>query len=305
MHTAHHHHQHNNAAELKKKPLFLAIFLNLLITVAQIIGGFLSGSLALLGDALHNFSDVLSLILSFIANKLSGQGQIYTKTFGYKRAQILAAFINALALIGVSVYLVFEAVQRLFTTQIILSNYVIYLALAGILVNGGSAFLLVKMQKGDSNLRAAYLHLLGDLITSFAVLAGGLAMHFYGIFWVDSAITILVSLYLIYSASKLLVHTTNVLMQFVPAHVNVAKICARLETEPEVMALHHVHVWQINDDVIHFEAHIVLKENLKISDFEKLNHNLVHILAEEFGINHVVLQPEFTSSCSDAVIHQE
>ncbi len=304
MHETHNHH-HHNAAELKRKPLFLAIFLNLLITVAQIIGGLLSGSLALLGDALHNFSDVLSLILSFIANKLSGQGQIYTKTFGYKRAQILAAFINALALIGVSVYLIFEAVQRLFATQLILTNYVIWLALAGILVNGGSAFLLIKMQKGDSNLRAAYLHLLGDLVTSFAVLAGGLAMHFYGIFWVDGAITILVSFYLIYTATKLLLHTTNVLMQFVPEHLHVAKICTRLETEPQVLSLHHVHVWQINDDVIHFEAHIVVRENLKISDFEILNHRLAHILEADFGISHVVLQPEFTGSCNDAVIHQE
>lgn len=301
----HHNHSHAHGAEIKGRPLGIAIGLNLLITLAQFVGGLISGSLALLGDALHNFSDVLSLIISYIANKLSQREHDLSKTFGFKRAQILAAFINALTLIGVSVFLIFEAVERLFSAQPILSEYVIWLAIAGIVVNGGSALLLIKMQKGDSNMRAAYLHLLGDLATSVAVLFGGFAMYFYDVFWIDSSITIAVSIYLIILATKLFLHTTRVLMQFVPSNLNVAEICARLKKEAGVADVHHVHVWRLNDDTIHLEAHILLRENLQISDFEKLNHRLAHILQDDFGISHVLFQPEFKGCADQNVVAQE
>ena len=301
MHEEHHHHSHN----LKGRPLLLAVVLNLLITLAQVVGGLVAGSLSLLGDALHNFSDVLSLLLSYFANKLSHRNQDVTKTFGYKRAQILAAFINALTLIGVSVFLIIQSIERFFITQVIASEYVIFFALAGILVNGGSALMLIKHQKGDSNMRSAYLHLMADMATSFAVLAGGLAMYFFQVFWVDGVITILVAFYLIYMSAKLFLHTAHVLMQFVPAHLKVEEICATLRKNESVLDIHHVHIWRINDDSVHFEAHVLLRQDMSVSRFEVLKNQLSKKLYDEFEINHAIFQPEFTGCTSQDVVAQE
>jgi cobalt-zinc-cadmium efflux system protein len=288
-------HQQNDQQQVavQGRPLVLAIVLNVFITVAQIIGGLISGSLALIGDALHNFSDVLSLVISYIANKLRSRQSSFKHTFGYKRAQILAAFINALTLIGVSIYLIFEAVQRLFVAQEVLSTYVIILAIAGILVNGGSVYLLVHLQKGDSNLRAAYLHLLGDLATSFAVLIGGIAMWLYNEIWIDSAITILVGIYLIYTAGKLFVHSVNVLMHFVPGEVDLPTVYNSLCEIEGIHSLHHVHVWRLDDDAIHFEGHVRLSEDMTITEFESVKDQVKEKLRTEFSINHCIVQPEF------------
>jgi cobalt-zinc-cadmium efflux system protein len=296
--SQHHAHHHQSETHLKGKPLAIAIGLNLLITLAQVVGGILAGSLALIGDALHNFSDVLALVISYIANTLRGQKSTLQRTFGYKRAQILAALINALTLIGVSVYLIISAIGRLTDVQPVLSTYVIWLAVLGILVNGGSALLLTKLQKGDSNLRAAYLHLVADLATSFAVLLGGLAMYLYKVYWIDSAITILVSLYLILSAGKLFLHTIDVLMHFVPAEINVAAIANRLKALDGIAEIHHVHVWRLDDSAVHFEGHIRLTTDMPVSAFDVLKCQVEEVLYHEFGITHSSLQPE-VAGCSD------
>lgn len=280
----------------------MAIGLNLFITISQVIGGLIAGSLSLLGDALHNFSDVLSLLISYVANRLRGQASTVQRTFGYRRAQILAAFINALTLIGVSVYLIIEAIQRLVEVQEVDSRYVMVFALAGILVNGGSVLLLVRMQSGDSNIRSAYLHLLGDLATSFAVLAGGLAMYLYQVYWIDSAITILVSIYLILVAGKLFIHTINVLMQFVPSGIEITVICDRLRELDGIESLHHVHVWRLDDDAIHFEGHVKLTHDMTVSAFEQVKCEIESILSNEFKINHCILQPEITSCSGEELI---
>lgn len=300
-----HNHSHHADANLKGKPLAIAIALNLLITIAQVVGGILAGSLALLGDALHNFSDVLSLIISFVANKLRGQKSTPQKTFGYKRAQILAALINALTLIGVSIYLSIEAIGRLTNVQPVISTYVIWLAVLGILVNGGSALMLAKMQKGDSNLRSAYLHLMADFATSFAVLLGGLAMYLYDVYWIDSAITILVSLYLILNAGKLFLHTIDVLMHFVPAEIDVAKISEKLKGLKEIEDVHHIHIWRLDDESIHFEGHVRLIADMPVSEFDVLKCNIEEVLFHNFGITHCSLQPEIGRCESDALIVSE
>jgi cobalt-zinc-cadmium efflux system protein len=178
---SHHHHQHHN--DVKGRNLLISILLNLVITVAQVIGGILSGSLSLLSDALHNFSDVLSLIISYVANRYAKKKASFNRTFGYKRAEIIAAFVNAATLLVVAVYLIYEAVLRFFNPQEIESGLVIWLALLGIIVNGLSVLLLRKSSKENMNMRSAYLHLFTDMSASVAVLAGGLLMKYFGWFW--------------------------------------------------------------------------------------------------------------------------
>ena len=157
-HSHSHNHSHNHN-DLQGRNLIISIFLNILITVCQVIGGLISGSLSLLSDALHNFSDVISLIISYVANKLSKRKASLHRTFGYKRAEVLAAFINASTLIIVAVLLIIEAVKRFQNPQEIESNLVIWMSFLGIIANGLSVLLLKKDAKSNINMKSAYLHL--------------------------------------------------------------------------------------------------------------------------------------------------
>ena len=195
-HSHSHNHSHNKES-LSGRNLLISIFLNILITAAQVVGGVLSGSLALLSDALHNFSDVISLVVSYVANKLVKKKASLQKTFGYKRAEILAAFINASTLIIVAVLLIIEAIKRFQNPQEIESSLVIWLSIIAILGNGFSVLLLKKDAETNMNLKSAYVHLLTDMMASVAVLVGGLLMKFYQVFWVDSVLTFLIAIYLI------------------------------------------------------------------------------------------------------------
>ena len=171
-----HSHAHSNThshPDLKGRKLLLSIFLNVGITVAQVIGGLISGSLSLLSDALHNFSDVLSLVVSYIADRFSKKDASVTKTFGYKRAEIIAAFVNSATLIVVAIYLIYEAILRFMDPHTIESGLVIGLAILGIVFNGFSVLLLFKESKSNMNMRSAYLHLFTDMAASVAVLIGG------------------------------------------------------------------------------------------------------------------------------------
>ena len=176
---AHHHGHHHVKGDSKGRSLGISILLNLLITVAQVIGGIVSGSLALLSDALHNFSDVLSLVISFVANKLTKKKASTKKTFGYKRAEIIAAFINAATLVVVAIILIIEAIERLQHPQEIGSDLVIWLSVLGILANGFSVWLLRGDTENNMNMKSAYFHLLTDMMASVAVLVGGILMKFF------------------------------------------------------------------------------------------------------------------------------
>ena len=211
-----HSHSHNHShQQLSGKNLLISIFLNILITTAQIIGGIVSGSLSLISDAVHNLSDVISLVISYVANLLTNKKkQTLEKTFGYKRAEIIAAFINAATLIVIAVFLAIEAVKRFNNTQEINSELVIWLALLGIAFNGFSVLLLKKDATHNMNMRSAYLHLLSDMLTSVAVLIGGLLMKYFEIYWVDAVLTILISIYLLQMSWRIFIDSLKILMLF-------------------------------------------------------------------------------------------
>ena len=164
---------HKRKNEVKDKNLIFSILLNILITVAQVIGGIFSGSLALLSDALHNFSDVISLVLSLFAHRLSKKDANENRTFGYKRAEIIVAFVNSITLIIVAIFLIYEAFVRFTNPIIISSNLVIRLSFLGIVFNGISAIILKKDSEHNINMKSAYLHLFTDMLASVAVLKEG------------------------------------------------------------------------------------------------------------------------------------
>ena len=290
---------------MKDRNLFISILLNICITVAQVVGGLLSGSLSLLSDALHNFSDVISLIVSFIASKLSKQKASLSKTFGYKRAEILAAFVNASTLAIVAVLLIIEAYKRFLDPQEIETGLVIWLSLVAILGNGFSVLLLKKDSKTNMNMRSAYLHLLTDMMASVAVLVGGLLMKYFQWFWVDSLLTFLIALYLIWMGYDLLMKSAKMLLLFTPDHINIKDVVRTVHQVEKVNRLHHVHIWGLNDDELHLEAHLDLTENISISEFDTILHQIERVLREEFGINHVNIQPEFNKEDPKEIIVQD
>ncbi len=302
MNNNHTEHAHG---DLKGKKLGISILLNITITIAQVVGGFISGSLSLLSDAMHNFSDVISLIISYIADKLTKKKYTLQQTFGYKRAEIIAAFINTAILLVIAVILAEEAISRFKQPVVIESLWVILLAILSILVNGGSVLLLKQDASENMNIKSAYLHLFSDMITSFAVLLGGIAMYYFNLFWIDSALSILIAAYLVYSSCGLLRRTLGVLMQFAPPGTDLRAIENEILRFPTIENIHHVHVWQLNDKEIHFEAHIDFNEDIKLSKVAEIMGQVRQLLRDKFKINHAILQPEIGSDDSSQFIVDE
>lgn len=282
-----------NTTIVNGKNLILSIVLNVLITTAQIIGGLISGSLSLLSDALHNFTDVISLVISYVAHRLTGKKASAHMTFGYKRAEIIAAFINAITLVVIAIFLIIEAIRRFSEPQIIDSNLVIWLSVIAILANGFSVLLLKKDAKRNLNMKSAYLHLFTDMLASVAVLLGGILMKFFGWFWIDSILTFLIAVYLIFVGWDLLRTSTKMLMLFTPEHIDIKEIVREVHKLPKVGKLHHIHVWHLNDDELHLEAHLDFKENIDLESFNIVLECIEAVLQEKFGINHITIQPEY------------
>jgi cobalt-zinc-cadmium efflux system protein len=283
-----HGHKHN---EISGRNILLTIILNILITAGQIAGGIISGSMALLSDAAHNLSDVLSLFISYLASRISGRAQTLRETYGFKRAEIFAAFINTAILLVIGVILIWEAVSRIFHPQPISGDIVIYLAAAGAILNGLSLLFIRKDARVNMNFRSAYLHLFLDMLTSIAVLLGGFAIKFFGLFIIDSILTILISLYLIYSSWGIFYSAIRIFMQFTPSHIDIEEIAAQITSLPGIKNIHHVHVWQLNENEMMLEAHVDLEEDYKISQFEDILSEVEAVLLK-FDIHHFNIQPE-------------
>lgn len=299
-------HNHNSSHhEVKGKNLLFSMVLNCLITVAQVVGGIMSGSLALLSDALHNFSDVLTLIFSYIATVLSKKKASLNQTFGYKRAEIIAAFVNAISLIIVALFLIFQAFQRFLNPEPIESNVVIWLSLLGIVVNGLSAVLLKKDADHNLNMKSAYIHLFTDMMASVAVLIGGILMKYYHIYWIDSVLTFAIAVYLIYIGYNLLVESTKILMLFTPSNIEITEIVREVHQISGVNKLHHIHVWYLNEYELHLEAHLDCKQDIKMSEFNVMLSKIEAVLFQKFHINHINIQPEFKKQDSKDFIVQD
>ena len=296
-----HHHDHHHH-HVSGKNLFITILLNIIITVAQIIGGIVSGSLALLSDAMHNFSDVLSLVIAYGANRLSSKPSNAEKTFGYHRAEILAALFNSSVLIGISIYLIIEAFGKLYHPQPIDSTWVIALGTLGIVVNALSVWMVKEDAEENMNLQAAYLHLLADVMTSIAVVVGGVLMYYFHIFWIDPVISIFIALYLLWASFGLVKGATFVLMQFVPKGINLNDVMKTIIAVPQIENAHHIHLWQLDDHRIHLEAHLDFNENITIEASNLIIDILEKQLEELFKISHVTFQCEYNRCNSKEIV---
>lgn len=285
-----HSHHHHYSGE---KNLIFTIFLNIIITVAEIAGGLLSGSLALLSDAFHNLSDVISLFVSYIAILIGKKDKNLKKTYGYKRAEIIAAFFNVLILFFVCGYIIFEAVHRISHPSPINVKLMFIVAVIGFAANGVSALVLFRDSRANINIRSAFLHLLADTLSSVAVIVTAIILVFRQWIWLDAAISILITAYIAKESVGLLLESLHILMQGSPRSIKEEDIKIRVMSDYQLKIedIHHIHMWEMAPGQVVFDAHVVVKkERLIESDY--IIKALEKILSEDFGICHSTLQVE-------------
>lgn len=294
-HEHSHNHGHNHSHGLtSEKNMLVAIVLNSLITAAEIAGGILSGSLSLLSDAFHNLSDVVSLIISYIAMLVGKKSKSSTKTYGYKRAEILAALGNVIILFIVCGYILYEGIIRFSKPEHIKTVIMLSVAFVGLLGNGISVAMLFKDSKSNINIKSAFLHLLGDTVSSVAVIVTAIILMFKPDWYMlDTILSIAIALYIIKESISILMDSLNILMQGVPKGLDKAKIKERIYSlkSLKIKDIHHIHMWDITPGKTVFDAHIVVNEkSLKNADNIILQVN--NLLSSEFHISHSTIQVE-------------
>jgi cobalt-zinc-cadmium efflux system protein len=281
-----------------KRNIIISIVLNFLITVAEFIGGILSNSLALLSDALHNLSDTFAIFISYVAMVVGEKGSNRKNTFGYKRIEILAALLNAVVLVVISLYLFYEAYQRFMEPEPVEGLTMLVVAFVGLLANLVSVLLLNRDSKNNLNIKAAFIHLLGDTLSSVGVIIASLLIYFYGLYWADPLLTFIIGVFILRGTYGILKETVEILMQASPGNINIARIKQQLEDHPKIENIHHIHVWRLSDHQVHFECHADLTGNYQIHEADLIREELEKILKEDFGIDHVTMQME-RHTCKD------
>lgn len=290
---AHEHHHHHDIEMMGDRRLIVAIAINMLLTLAQVVGGIISGSLALIADALHNFSDAAALLIAWVARRIGRQPADRFKTFGYKRAEVIAALINLVTLVLVGLYLIYEAIWRVFEPQIIEGWMVIIVASIALVIDVITAIVTYSMSKNSMNIRAAFLHNVSDALASVGVIVAGTLILLYDWYWTDTVLTLLIAGYVLYQAATLLPKTIHILMQGTPEDISIDEVIQAMEQVKDVSNVHHVHIWQLDEHKNALEAHVVIDD---VVETETVKTALKAELEQRFGIAHSTLEFE-TSRC--------
>lgn len=268
-----------------------AVGVNLLLTVAQVIGGIVSGSLAMIADALHNFSDAASLVIAFWARKIARRPADSDMTFGYGRAEIVAALINLTTLIVVGLYLIYEAVIRFFEPQDVLGWLVIVIAAVALVIDLATAALTYTMAKTSVNIRAAFMHNLADAMGSLAVIVAGLLIWAFGWIWVDPLITLGIAGYILWMALSEIGGVVRILMLGSPPEMAPENVLATAEAVEGVAGLHHAHLWQMDEHHSALQAHMVIDTGAW-GRADAIKQAVKTRLEEAHGLTHVTLEIE-------------
>ncbi len=283
------HEHHHDVETMGDQRLLIAIVINMLLTVAQVIGGIVSGSLSLIADALHNFSDASSLLIAGVARKIGRQPPDAFKTFGYKRAEVIAALINLVTLVLIGLYLIYEALWRFYSPQEIEGWIVVVVAGVALVIDVATAMLTYSMSKNSLNIRAAFLHNVSDALASVGVIVAGSLILLYGWYWTDTVMTLAIAGYVLYQAATMLPLTIHILMQGTPENLTIDEVIIAMEKTAGVCNVHHVHVWQIDEHQIALEAHVVITD---FGQTEQVKMALKSELEQRFSIAHSTLEFE-------------
>ena len=283
-------HHHHHAPE-SDRSLLIAIFLNGLLTLAQVIGGIISGSLSLIADALHNISDVASLGIALFARTISRKPADEFKSFGYQRAEVIAALINLTLLITVSIYLIYEAVWRVIEPQVIAGWIIVLVAGIALIVDMVTAMITYRLSKNSLNMKAAFLHNLSDALASIGVIIAGALILLYQWYWVDTLVTFLIAGFVLWQGIIMLPKTVHLLMEGTPEELSSVDIKSAMEEVDDVEDVHHIHIWNLDEYRIALEAHVVVTAD-KLQKVEAIKKKLKQVLKKKFEISHSTLEFE-------------
>lgn len=282
-------HHHDIDDSVGDRRLGLAIVVNMVLTIAQIVGGIVSGSLSLIADALHNFSDAASLLIAWVARKIGRQPADHFRTFGYKRAEVIATLINLVTLVLIGLFLIYQALWRIYEPQVIEGWTVVAVAAIALVIDVVTAGLTYRMSKGSMNIRAAFLHNVSDALASIAVILAGTLILLYNWYWTDTLFTLVIAGYVLSQAATLLPKTIHILMQGTPEGISIEAVISAMENITGVSNVHHVHIWQLDEHHSALEAHIVIASFDQIA---MLKADLKKVLTQRFSISHSTLEFE-------------
>lgn len=285
-HFGHHHHGDGN-----KKPLAIAMGVTFGILVAEVVGGIITNSLALLSDAAHMFSDVAALGLSLLAIWFSGRSATLLRTYGFYRAEVLAALVNGATLVGVSLYIFKEAYDRFQNPPEVQSGLMLVVASIGLIANLISAWVLSRGDghKQNLNVRGALLHVIGDALGSVGAIAAGVIMMYTGWYYADPIISVIIGLLVLLSSWRLLRDTVHVLLEGTPSHIDVRNLKKNMLTVQGVKHVHDLHVWTVSSNFISMSGHVSIYEGM---DGQHILRELTHMLRDKFGLSHTTIQIE-------------
>ncbi|MDF0596679.1 cation diffusion facilitator family transporter [Psychromarinibacter halotolerans] len=287
----HHHHHHHVDPDAGDRRMYGAIGVNFALTIAQIVGGILSGSLALIADALHNLSDAVSLVIAFAARKIARRPADAQMTFGYGRAEVVAALINYTTLILLAFYLVYEAVERFFDPSQANGWMIVIIAGIALVVDLVTAALTYAMSMSSVNIRAAFLHNLADALGSVAVIVAGVAILVFGWWWVDPLVTLMIAGYILWMGFAEIGEVIRILMQASPPGLDSEEIVESLQGVDGVASVHHAHLWQMEEHHPAMEAHVVVVEG-RWAEADAIKARIKVMLSEKFGVGHSTLELE-------------
>lgn len=303
-HTAHGHHGHSHGEEhLSDRQLIVAVAINVLLTLAQIVGGIVSGSLALIADALHNFSDAASLGLAWFARRIGRRPADKLMTFGYAQGEVVAALINLTTLLIIGFYLVVEAINRFADPQPVEGWAVIAVAGIALVIDLITALIVYRGASDSINMKAAFLHNVSDALASIGVIVAGVLILLYDLDVADLVITLIIAAYVIWQSVTLLPRTVRLLMGAVPDEVEFDEIVDALRQHDGIDGLHHVHVWNIGEHHRALEAHLVPAET-SLHRFEELKRSARRMLSERFRIEHATFEACLGADCGDHLVPQ-
>lgn len=282
----------------KLRIISIALILTFVYMIVEAVGGWYSNSLALLADAGHMLTDVAALSLTLGAIWFGSRPATAKKTFGYYRLEILAAFVNGIVLVLLSIWIIYEAIQRWQQPVAIQGAEMSVVAFGGFLVNLVVAKMLHAGHSHDLNMRGAFLHVIGDLLGSVAAMIAGILIIFFGWVWADAATSILISLVIIYGAWRLIVESVNVLLEGTPAHIDLSRVETVILETQGVGGVHDLHVWTISSGIVALSAHISHHDAISHSDLLVSVKDNLH---NHFGIDHLTIQMETMSNETEAV----
>ncbi|MCC0036159.1 MAG: cation transporter [Hoeflea sp.] len=288
--AGHHHHHHMDAGEGDSRVAW-AVVVNLALTVAQIIGGIVSGSLAMIADAIHNFSDAMSLIIAFFARKIARRPADGKMTFGYGRAEVVAALINYTTLIVIGFYLIYEAIMRFIEPSGVDGWLVVIIAGVALAVDVVTALLTFSLSKESVNIRAAFVHNVADALGSLAVIFAGTLIILYDWQIIDPIVTLAIAGYILWLSFGEIGNVIRILMLGAPPEVRAANVVTSIEAVQGVASVHHLHLWQMQEHEAALDAHLVIEAG-RWSDADAIKQAVKDALKQEFGIGHTTLELE-------------